>query len=295
MPGDEAVIHENPIVVPAARRLSLVVAAGTPEERTVVCRRVITLIGSRPGCKITLQHKRIAAVHLAIINEGGRITALDLITKHGTLLNGLALQHEELADGDILTVQKYDFGVRIREPHPEGNADVHPFPLDESPRVALEQATTQRLFQPKRDVCIIGRRPGCDIALADPDVSRVHALLLTYFGRPAVFDLLSTNRTFVNDEPVHFKLLSRDDLITVGEERFYVRFTNKLVRPPAGKNGSPPKKPETAEPESQTLKTVELMEPLGGDLVDIHSTESVQRWRIVDKMEKLAKSNPAPT
>jgi pSer/pThr/pTyr-binding forkhead associated (FHA) protein len=250
---------------------------------------VVTLIGSRTGCKFVVAHRRVSAVHVALINEGTRIVAVDLVTKHGALLNGLALKFEELTDGDVLTLQKWDFGVRIEEPAQDGHADVHPFPLDESPSIALEHVGTQKVFQPKRDVCIIGRRPGCDIVLSDPDVSRVHALLLTYFAQPAVFDLLSVNHTCVADAPVTFQLLSRDDVLSVGPERFHVRFTNKPVARPNGVKGAAP---NGAEP----LRSVELIEPIqGDDLVDIHKTESSQRWRIADKLEKLTDPRPATT
>jgi pSer/pThr/pTyr-binding forkhead associated (FHA) protein len=289
LPGDIADINENPITVPSAKRLSLVVAAGTREERTLLCRRVVTLIGARTGCKVVLSHRRVAPVHLALINEGTRVVAVDLVTKHGSLLNGLALKHEVLSDGDVITIQKSEFRVRIEEPALSDGADAHPFPLDESPNVALEHAATHQVFQPRRDVCIIGRRPGCDIVLPDPDVSRVHALLLTYFAQPAVFDLLSINHTCVADEPVRFRLLAKDDLLAVGPERFHVRYTNKSVGRKARIEARPS---EEAEP----LRTVDLIEPVNGDdLVNIHQTESAQRWRIADKLEKLAKPRPAAT
>lgn len=280
MPGNDAISHENPMAVPSARRLSLVVGAGTKDERLVACRRVVTLIGSRDGCKIVLNHPRVAPVHVALINEGSRVVAVDLVTKHGTLLNGLSLQHEKLSDGDVITVQKWDFGVRIEEPVMDDHADVHPFPLDESPRVTLEHAGTKKLFQPKREVCTIGRRPGCDIVLSDPDVSRVHAILLTYFGQPALFDLLSRNRTFVNDQAVQFKLLSHEDQVSVGAEHFHVRFAVKT-------NGAVVPREEPAQERSGQPRSV--------DLIDIRSTEGSQRWRIADKLDKLAKPRPAAT
>ena len=45
-------------------------------------------------------------------------------------------------------------------------------------------------------------REGCDVVLADPEVSRRHALLRTTDSGPAVEDLGSTNGTFVNGQQI---------------------------------------------------------------------------------------------
>lgn len=263
-------------MAPAGLRLSVVVHMGTPRERRIVCRRVVTLIGSKPGCKVRLNHRKVAPVHLALVNEGSHIVAVDLIAKAGTLLNGLKLQHERLTHGDVLTVCKFDFRVEIEEPSIEGVADVHPFALDAAPHVAaLEHVSTGQVLRPKRDVCIIGRRSGCDISLSSKRVSRVHALLLSYFGHPALFDLLSVNRTAVNDNDVSFCVLEKGDMVTIGEESFRVHFAEVPMGDGARKDG------KASEP------IIEISpEGTRSDLIDIHRTESSQRWRIADSAAK---------
>ena len=37
-------------------RYSLIASAGTPSPQPIPCRRAVTLIGSRKGCKIVLEH-----------------------------------------------------------------------------------------------------------------------------------------------------------------------------------------------------------------------------------------------
>ena len=266
----------NLIAAEAAPRLSLVLHSGTGDETLIPCRRVVTLIGSRPGCKVNLRHQRVAPVHAAIVNDGSRILAIDLVTKKGTLLNGLNMEHEPLDDGDVLTIHNWEFHVQIREPTHSGRADAHPFGLDPSPRVvALEQMPNGRILRPGRDLCIIGRRNGCDVAISDTCVSRVHALLFSYFGHPVIFDLLSSNHTFVNDTPVGFRRLKNEDVVTIGECRFRVRLVGSAISERAAraadasgeKNGATSKQP-------------------AADLIDIHATESKQRWRIADNLEE---------
>lgn len=279
MPSGKRPTQTNPIVPEAAPRLALVVHPGKKNERTVLCRRAVTLLGSRAGCKLTMQHRRVAPVHIAIINEGSRVLAVDLVTKQGTLLNGLKMEQERINDGDMLSIRPWELRLDIHEPTHSGDADAHPFGLEPSPHVvALEHIDSGRILQPSREVCIIGRRNGSDIAISDNQVSRVHALLLSYFGQPAVFDLLSTNQTLVNDQPVQFQLLGNDDVITIGESRFRVHLVGSPITERA------------AGIKIAAETTVELQpEERKADMIDIQTTEAAQRWRIADNLEKVAR------
>ncbi len=270
----------NPIVADSAPRLRLVHRA-IEGDKIIECRRVVTLIGSRPGCKVNLQHRSVAGVHAAIVNDGSRVLAVDLVTKTGTFLNSLKMEHERLTDGDLLNISPWEFRVDIKEPTHAGEDDVHPLSLDPSPHVvALEHKVTGRVLRPNRDLCVVGRRAGCDIILSDNSVSRVHALLLDYFGHPAVFDLLSANHVLVNDEPVQFHVLQNEDTVSIGDSAFRVRLLGSAVAERATNNKptTPPKPP--AVPPSDDHPP---------DLIDIQRTESTQRWRIADSLEKTAR------
>jgi pSer/pThr/pTyr-binding forkhead associated (FHA) protein len=244
----------------------------------ILCRRALTLLGSRAGCKVTLKHKGVAPVHAAIVVNGEKVHAVDLVTLSGTFLNGLKMEHELLNDGDLLTVGPWEFRVDIQQPSRISSADANPFGLEPSPQViALEHLSSGRILQPTRDVCIIGRRNGCDIAISDPSVSRTHAMFLRYYGHPVIFDLLTKRHTFVNDEPVGFRVLQNDDVVSIGESRFRVRLAGSPVGESASKNqkGVLPSQPP-------------ISEVAPGDLVDIETTEKSQRWRIADSVKKVA-------
>jgi mRNA-degrading endonuclease RelE of RelBE toxin-antitoxin system len=67
----------------------------------------------------------------------------------------------------------------------------------------------------------IGRVPGNDLVLADLDVSRDHAeLRKSPTGGYEVIDLNSHNGTFVNGQRVTSKLLTEDDLVSIGRSTF---------------------------------------------------------------------------
>ena len=271
-----------PTVADSAPRLNLVVQKGPQSGTRIPCRRVVTLIGSREGCKVNLRHRRAAPVHTALVNNGSEIIAVDLLTPAGTLLNGLQLQHETLSDGDLLTVDQWELRVEIEQPdsNGNGNADAHPFDLEPTPNVvALEHLETGRVLQPNRAICLIGRRNGCDIALPDSRVSRAHVLLVNYFGYPAILDLLTPNGTMVNNTPIQFQSLKDSDVVTIGDAQFRIRFVGSAVAKRSSTNHKP------AAPRVTLAK-----EPVSADLIDIQQTEGTQSWRIADNLEHLEKA-----
>ena len=275
----------SPIVADSAPLVHLAVQDGSHVGERIRCRRVVTLIGSRDGCKLQLRHRNVSPVHLVIVNNGAHVAAVDVLTSMGTRLNGLKLEHEKLSDGDRIAVDPWEFNVEIEQPKRNGHGDAHPFDLEPTPNlVALEHKESGRVLQPSREICLIGRRQGCDIVIADGDVSRVHALIVTYFGYPAVVDLLTSNRTLVNGEPVLFKILKDHDDVSFGGSQFCVRLLGSKVGEKASNNRQPaepapvPVRPSSDEPE--------------GDLIDIQLTEGAERWSIADSLEDLEEPSP---
>lgn len=276
-----------PAVADSAPVASLQLIAGPSSGATVPCRRVVTLIGSREGCKVVLNHRKVAPVHLVLVNDGTTIKAVDTLTSTGTKLNGLNLQLEKLADGDVLSIDQWEFQVRIETPPVKGHADLHPLDLDPAPNaVALEHLETGRLLQPTRDVCLIGRRNGCDIVLPDTKVSRAHALIVTYFGHPAIIDLLTANQTFVNDQSIRYCNLKDGDTLTIGETKFRVRVVGSKVGAKPSTNG------KARKTDNKVESPVRLSsEPVTSDLIDIEKVEGSQRWQVAENHERLEKAS----
>jgi hypothetical protein len=69
----------------------------------------------------------------------------------------------------------------------------------------------------------VGRDPKNDIVLDDRRVSRRHAEIRLRLGRYTLYDLQSTNGTFVNGRRIAEMVLSHDDRITIGGAELVVR------------------------------------------------------------------------
>lgn len=279
MGAEDQVPKGNPLATGSSQRLFLTLYPGTDHESQIRCRRVVTLLGSRRGCKFHLRHRRISPLHVAIVNDGNQVVAVDLVTPQGTYLNDLKLGHERLDNGDMLNIATWKLRVDLRDASDATNPGVDPVALEIAPStVALEHVGTGRLLQPNRDVCVLGRQNGCDVVIDDTSVSRVHALLFNYFGHPTIFDMLSRNETFVNDEPVGFCVLKDKDIITIGETLFRARVVGSAVTPQAPTNKRAPDGTAALTPEQ-----------VKGDMIDIRAAEGAQRWRIADKTPKAAR------
>lgn len=285
MQSDDGVNQEIPVLADLSPRALLTVDQGTQLKRPIACRRVVTLFGSKQGCKVVLPHKHVAPVHAALVNTGSGIIAVDLVTRHGTKLNGLKLAYESLTDGDVLSISQWEFLASVSQPKPPDDLDAHPFELDQTPRaVALEHIDSGRVLGLTREVSIIGRRRGCDVCLEDPLVSRTHAIILMYFGYPAVCDLLSENGTLVNDQSVAFQRLQEDDVLTFGESSFRVRL---IVSGVGGAKKAEPDSPPNDDAHVDDVDDSDT-DAEGSDMIDIEETESSQTWRIADKLKRAA-------
>ena len=270
-----------------APRVSLILRRHGVNERHIPCRRAVTLLGARDGCKIRLEHSAVSAVHAAILNTGSDVILVDLGSRHGTLLNGLRVEHDTLRNDDVVTLEPFEFLVRIEDGIHGAGADGNGFvKLDPAPDViALEHIATSRLLSPTRDACTIGRKSTCDIQLTDGSVSRVHAVLFKYNGHPTIVDLLSENGTLVNDEPVTLAELHDGDALTIGETLFRVRLASHQALKKLGANGA------SADGNGEVVKPSGDLAAPGhvDDLIDIQSVEGSQRWKIVDAYNKVAR------
>ena len=67
---------------------------------------------------------------------------------------------------------------------------------------------------------LIGRVPACDVVLADVEVSREHAMIVSDAGTPTLVDLGSSNGTFVDGKRVERVRLQPGSVFTIAGSRF---------------------------------------------------------------------------
>lgn len=83
----------------------------------------------------------------------------------------------------------------------------------------IEGGKTSEAIKLRRDATIFGREKG-DIVVSDHEVSSMHCQIQNIGGVYHIFDMNSTNGTFVNNERIVKAKLSHGDIITLGQTSF---------------------------------------------------------------------------
>ena len=84
---------------------------------------------------------------------------------------------------------------------------------------AITKGGSSEAIKLRRDATIFGREKG-DIIVSDNEVSSSHCQIQNINGVYHLFDMNSTNGTFVNNERVVKCKLNPDDILTVGQSSF---------------------------------------------------------------------------
>lgn len=95
--------------------------------------------------------------------------------------------------------------------------------IEEAMLVVEEPASKQRVFDPNKSEIIIGSREDCDLVLHDEYVSGRHARLVHQDGAWELFDLGSTNGTFVGGKKITQIKLPLEVEATLGQTRLKLK------------------------------------------------------------------------
>ena len=144
------------------------------------------------------------------------------------LLTGLPSLHRVLDSAGMLTVsamtsERFELGADL----PAANE-----PGDASPGTAGELLVSMDgeligHYRLRRPQLMIGRNEHNDVCIVSRYVSRHHALLVNRPEGSYIFDLKSTNGTYVNSVPVRQQALKDGDIITIGNCR--LKYENPSV------------------------------------------------------------------
>ncbi len=95
--------------------------------------------------------------------------------------------------------------------------------------LVVEAGLVRERFIPLADQLTMGRDAANDIQLADPSVSKHHAVVRLLKGHPVIEDLGTLNGTVINDERVKKALLRSGDTLKLGNST--LRFVQKTASP----------------------------------------------------------------
>jgi ABC transport system ATP-binding/permease protein len=170
-------------------------------------------LGRDSSCNVPLKGIGSSRVHAVITIENGLISIEDCNSTFGTRVDGKPVEKAVITDGAVITVGVSKFKVQIDNT----NITLLPVKEPEKARDGPRQGSTA-------PAVTIGRDPANSICLSHPLVSRFHATFRDDgHGHFVIEDHGSTNRTFVNGNPVHHSgLLDEGDIVQVGPYRFFL-------------------------------------------------------------------------
>jgi pSer/pThr/pTyr-binding forkhead associated (FHA) protein len=195
--------------------------------------KLVTLIGSRRDCDLSIGQSDVSKVHCALVNTGTKIIVTDLCTRAGTFVNGRPVSVATLCPGDELRVGSEPVAVWFADAM---DGSVSPAAgenqLDlELPRPLLLEGAGQS-YELTRLPAVIGRRSTCQVVVDTPDVSLAHALLFAVEGQSAVCDLGSRSGTYLNGQRVGLAWLADGDVLSIGGEKLSLTFGSLREVPP---------------------------------------------------------------
>jgi adenylate cyclase len=103
----------------------------------------------------------------------------------------------------------------------------------ELPKLVVKQGGQSRDVPLTKDTISIGRTPENDIELKDSLISRKHTSIVKKGEKYVVYDLGSSNGTFVNRERIEMKPLDNGDIIRVGDSEIHYLEENPTRPVPA--------------------------------------------------------------
>jgi pSer/pThr/pTyr-binding forkhead associated (FHA) protein len=92
-----------------------------------------------------------------------------------------------------------------------------------------------------KDLVLVGRDEDCDVRLEHKSVSKLHCVVVKTDGLLLLRDLGSTNGTRVNGQRVRRAALLPNDLLSIANLKYQVKYGNELA-------GEPPPLPVSAAP-----------------------------------------------
>ncbi len=209
-------------------RAKLIIRTKGTVKEVPIDRAVIT-IGRGNDNDIALPDHRISRHHTKIVLRDHTFFISDLGSANGTFLNSKRIKEAELSNGDIISLgyntAKLEYRQQIykvpeirksveivREKKPASD-------LKEIPAILTKTTifNTKKVFPLTEFMTTLGRDRTNNIVSTNITVSRWHTMILYHTDRFVIYDLNSTNGTWVNDKPISWRELEDGDKIKLGD------------------------------------------------------------------------------
>lgn len=204
-----------------------------------VAERPVLIVGRSPDCDVMLAHPLVSYRHAYLQLIGGQVHCVDLASRSGTYWGAEHRDSGWLLPGHTITIGPYQIShsssaVQTIPPPPalykvnllaRFEPDQHRVREAELTLINGELSTDgERIVRLTRPITLVGSSKRCRIRFGHPSVSRVHCSLTLSPDGVWITDLLGKGGTFVNGQPVGFRLLDAGDEVAVGELRFAIQY-----------------------------------------------------------------------
>ena len=156
-------------------------------------------IGRNVNCNISLNNKKVSAIHAKIYKKGAEIHIADMDSTNGTFLNGKYIQDSILRDGDVISISIYKIMFR-------------------KGKLSFQNTGQDLIINADLaiwDELIIGRDVNCDVSLNNKKISACHAKVYKKGTGIYIADMDSTNGTFLNGNRIQDSILRDGDVISI--------------------------------------------------------------------------------
>jgi ABC-type multidrug transport system ATPase subunit len=202
--------------------LRVQIAAGGQDEVPIY--QPVLRLGRGKSNDIVLDDQNISGEHAQFVwgREGWLVEDLD--SRNGTYLNSQRLpprQATALQGDDEIRIVGFSFHLRVPQPGetlpaaPGGRVQLAAVP---TPGLAVYAQGKLLKFALQKDTETLGRKPGNDICIPNPQVSGEHARLERQGATYRVMDLESTNGLVWQGQRVPQRLLEDGDVLYIGRD-----------------------------------------------------------------------------
>jgi ABC-type multidrug transport system ATPase subunit len=194
------VIPTGPVVVSTAAASVLRVGMPNGETREFKLTEASYRLGRNPSNDIVINDPRVSRSHALLEKHGGSYEIVDLQSTNGITFADQRIERRLLVPGDVLSI---------------GQAVQIEFGVAEAQGVAERQRLAPIDLRAGEEV-VLGRGVAEEGRIDHPQVSRLHARILTVNGQLVIEDAGSDAGTFVNGQRVTTAVLNEGDVIRIG-------------------------------------------------------------------------------